>query len=520
MSRTTFIVSYLALLAFAKVPFYFTLDLGTFTEQGRLRDQSATAYALSQAKNLNAAGVVSDLWWSTVEKAPRSYDFAGYLDLAKAVKEAGLELQFILSFHGCAENDPQCSFTLPAWILATDKDIFPKSDNGRVSKEYISPFADNEVVLDGRTPLQAYDQFIAAFVSAFWDYLGSTITEVQIGLGPSGQLRFPSYVNFKFCGVGQFMEGDSFAKDKLRKSLSQKNIKIEDLELGNDSFATPARAPFFQTIAENSCAVMSEFKEDCGFEGITEGQCTNKGCCWAPVQGDKHCYFKRVNVAPGLTRERTIDGDAGKTFSIEYSKELIAHADRVLTLARDHLFFIRLGIKISAVHWSAGSVNRAPEATTGYFVSDQYNFYAELMDLLAKHKVMLTISGIEMSNNPSKDACYSRAKDLVDELKTLAKEKKVELMGENAWERSDPYALDTMADNAEGLTAINYLRLSEIGNKNENDARALFGIFLEKLEVTNSASYYEVVSQALTNVPEFDCDECRELNGKNIKLIF
>lgn len=333
-----------------------------------------------------------------------------------------------------------------------------------------------------------------------------------MGLGPSGQLRFPSYKNSAFCGVGQFMDADRFAKNRLRSSLSADLTEL----LKNDSTDTPRKAPFFRTKSRDACSIMSEFKSDCGHPGISQVDCKAKGCCYAEVDGDAYCYAKEAGLE--VDPEKTIAGRAGQELSAKYSEELLAHADRVLAVARRHLFFVRLGMKLSAVHWTAGSVNRAPEATTGYFVGEGFNFYASLMELLARHKVMLTISGIEMSNNVSRDACYSRAKDLVAELKALAKQKQVELMGENAWERSDVYALDTIADNAEGLTSINFLRLTALHGKNQA-GRAEFQRLVERLSDVPATTHYQVISQALTSFQEFDCDECKSFSVKQRLLI-
>ncbi|KAL5497656.1 hypothetical protein EMCRGX_G014169 [Ephydatia muelleri] len=31
---------------------------------------------------------------------------------------------------------------------------------------------------------------------------------------------------------------------------------------------------------------------DCGYVGITEGQCQSKGCCWYPTDNVPWCFFK------------------------------------------------------------------------------------------------------------------------------------------------------------------------------------------------------------------------------------
>lgn len=47
---------------------------------------------------------------------------------------------------------------------------------------------------------------MSAFANEFSDVLGSVITEVQVGLGPAGEMRYPSYQNkyWNFPGLGEY----------------------------------------------------------------------------------------------------------------------------------------------------------------------------------------------------------------------------------------------------------------------------------------------------------------------------
>ena len=58
--------------------------------------------------------------------------------------------------------------------------------------------------LGGRSPLECYGDFMAAFRDAFLDDIGGAIEEVVVGAGPCGELRYPSYVEangWRFPGV-------------------------------------------------------------------------------------------------------------------------------------------------------------------------------------------------------------------------------------------------------------------------------------------------------------------------------
>jgi Glycosyl hydrolase family 14 len=62
--------------------------------------------------------------------------------------------------------------------------------------------------------MQAYTDFVSAFVDEFNDMVGVTITEVTVGMGPAGELRYPSYPEgdgrWRFPGVGQFQCYDRY----------------------------------------------------------------------------------------------------------------------------------------------------------------------------------------------------------------------------------------------------------------------------------------------------------------------
>lgn len=129
--------------------------------------------------------------------------------------------------------------------MSRNPDILYTDRSGRRNPEYISLGCDMLPVLRGRTPTQVYADYMRSFRDRFRDYLGNVIAvcapslsygcsdwvliflyclckcacilngdnldllqEIQVGLGPCGELRYPSYPEsngtWKFPGVGEF----------------------------------------------------------------------------------------------------------------------------------------------------------------------------------------------------------------------------------------------------------------------------------------------------------------------------
>ena len=211
--------------------------------------------ALREIAAAGAHGVAVDVWWGAVERSPRRYDFRGYRALAAAVRDAGLRLQVVLSFHACGGNvGDDAAIPLPAWVEEAalgDADLFyadaPRGGAlGRRNPECVSLFADGDAgALAGRSPMQCYRDFMEAFRAEFEQELGggggerrkrssskrrskaaangggggsgageeeekeeedddeaappspppalAVIDEVVVGAGPCGELRYPSY---------------------------------------------------------------------------------------------------------------------------------------------------------------------------------------------------------------------------------------------------------------------------------------------------------------------------------------
>ena len=86
--------------------------------------------------------------------------------------------------------------SLPTWVLEVaeqNPDVLFTDREGRRNSEYLSFGVDHLPLFQGRTPLQIYRDFMRSFRETFSSELGSTIVEVIVGMGPAGELRYPSY---------------------------------------------------------------------------------------------------------------------------------------------------------------------------------------------------------------------------------------------------------------------------------------------------------------------------------------
>ncbi|EMS52057.1 Beta-amylase 3, chloroplastic [Triticum urartu] len=130
----------------------------------------------------------------------------------------------VMSFHQCGGNvGDSCNIPLPPWVLeevSADPDIVYTDRSGRRNPEYISLGCDTLPVLKGRTPVQVYSDYMRSFRDRFAGYLGTVIAEVQVGLGPCGELRYPSYPEangtWSFPGIGEFQCYDKYMRASLQ----------------------------------------------------------------------------------------------------------------------------------------------------------------------------------------------------------------------------------------------------------------------------------------------------------------
>ena len=382
-------------------------------------------------------GVMVDVWWGIAEhQGPKKYDFTAYRTLFEKILSKGLKVQAVMSFHAAGGNvGDTCTIPLPAWVYDAaemDPDIFYTDAGGHRNPEYISLGCDEVPCLFGRTPVETYTDFITAFADEFYDLMGHTITEITVGLGPAGELRYPSYPEgdgrWRFPGVGQFQCFDKYMLKRLQDAA--KAIGRPEWGHGGPHDAGHYNSREWET----------------GF-----------------FRNDGGSYLSEY----------------GRFFLKWYSAELIQHADRILSRARGVLsqpgrprdivnvkeasdggsLYVfepaaKLSIKLAGVHWWFKSRAHAAELTAGYYNTRERDGYIPIMKMLAKNDVGVSFTCVEMRDceHPREGLCSPEG--LLNQVLSAAAKFNVSVAGENALQRYDGNAFDKIAESTFGQSAM------------------------------------------------------------------
>ncbi|KAF9624987.1 hypothetical protein IFM89_016807 [Coptis chinensis] len=408
-----------------KVPVYVMLPLDTVSIGGNLNRPKSLNASLMALKSAGVEGVMVDAWWGLVEKnGPMNYNWKGYFDLVQMVEKHGLKIQVVMSFHQCGGNvGDSCSIPLPPWVLeeiSNNPDLVYTDRSGRRNLEYISLGCDSLPVLRGRTPIQVYSDYMRSFRDHFKDYLGRVIVEIQVGMGPCGELRYPSYPEsngtWRFPGIGEFQCYDKYMKASLKATADA---------IGKESWGTNG---------PHDSGQYNQFPEDTGF----------------------------------FRRDGTWNTDYGQFFLQWYSHKLIEHGDQILAAAQGIYrgTGAKLSGKVAGIHWHYNTRSHAAELTAGYYNTRHHDGYLPIAQMLGKRNAVLNFTCMEMRDGEQPASANCSPQGLVKQVKMATKLTGTELAGENALERYDEGAyaqvLETSrSDSGNGLTAFTYLRLNK-----------------------------------------------------------
>lgn len=392
------------------VPVFIMLQLDWMSDDGSsLRHAETLEAHFKLLKLAGVRGVMADIWWGICEPEPNQYRFGAVKALCAMLKDLGLELQATMSFHQCGGNvgDPVV-IPIPAWAMqeAQKKDLLYRHGKSQVSDDCLSWSAANQRVFPGesqlRTALECYHDYMAAFLKECQEYIGDTIPEMQVGMGPCGELRYPSYMmskGWQYPGVGLVMADD----EGMRKSLHD-SAGLKDLPSGlpEEQNALPDDSAIFR--AGDPCS-----------EGFRTGD--------------------------------------GKKFFEWYTASLIKYGESMLLEAAEALKKLpgpapaaekfSFSAKVSGLHWHCMHPSRATEACAGYShghgAGNAYDDIAAMLAKVAKtngRPALFNFTCLEMTNidnkgNPQAD---SAPEDLIAQVRFACIKHAVPMCGENALE--------------------------------------------------------------------------------------
>ncbi|KAJ6714897.1 hypothetical protein OIU85_026406 [Salix viminalis] len=416
----------------SRVPVFVMLPLDTITNGGSLNRPRAMNASLMALRSAGVEGVMVDAWWGLVEKdGPLKYNWEGYAELVRMVQKHGLKLQVVMSFHQCGGNvGDSCSIPLPPWVLeeiSKNPDLVYTDRSGRRNPEYISLGCDSLPLLRGRTPIQVYSDYMRSFRKRFKDYLGEVIMEIQAGMGPCGELRYPAYPEsngtWRFPGIGEFQCYDKYMRASLEASAEA---------IG---------------------------KKDWGRGGPHDSGQYN-------LSPEETGFFRR---------DGTWNTEYGEFFLEWYSGKLLEHGEKILEAAEG--IFQGTGAKISGkvagIHWHYRTRSHAAELTAGYYNTRHHDGYLPIARMFSKHGVVFNFTCMEMRDGEQPEHANCSPQGLVRQVKMATRTAGIELAGENALERYDAGAYTQVlatsrSESGNGLTAFTYLRMNKKLFEGEN----------------------------------------------------
>ncbi|XP_071697801.1 beta-amylase 2, chloroplastic-like [Rutidosis leptorrhynchoides] len=410
------------------VPVYVMLPLGMINMDCELVNPDDLANQLRKLKTINVDGVMVDTWWGIVEaNSPQQYNWKGYKQLFNIVRELDLKIQVVMSFHECGGNvGDDVHIPLPKWIIELGKenpDIYFTDRDGRRNPESLTWGIDKERVLRGRTAVEVYFEYMRSFRVEFDEFFqDGSITEIEIGLGACGELRYPSYPakhGWKYPGIGEFQCYDKYLAKCLQK-------------------AADARGHSF----------------------------------WGRPPDHAGSYNSQPQDTKFFSDGGDYDSGYGRFFLNWYSQYLIDHGDRVLAMANLAFEDTPISVKLSGIHWWYKTASHAAELTAGFYNRANRDGYTPIASMLKKHNAALNFTCVELRTLDQNEGFPEAMVDpegLVWQVLNAAWDADILVASENALPCYDRQGYNKILEHAKPrndpdgrhLSAFTYLRLNQ-----------------------------------------------------------
>ncbi|KAF5945022.1 hypothetical protein HYC85_015250 [Camellia sinensis] len=347
-------------------------ELEVITVDNVLENKDGLKKKLKELRAAGVDGVMVDVWWGIVEfKGSKQYDWTAYRSLFQLVQECGLRLQAIMSFHQCGGNvGDVVNIPIPSWVLEigeSDPDIFYTNRSGNRNKEYLTMGVDNLPFFAGRTAVEIYSDYMKSFRENMSDFLeAGLIIDIEVGLGPAGELRYPSYPQnqgWVFPGIGEFQCYDKYLKAEFKEAATN---------AGHPEWNVPDNAGEYNDTPES-----------------TE-------------------FFKPNGTY--ITEE-------GKFFLTWYSNKLLSHGDQILDEANKAFLGckVKLAAKVSGIHWWYKDDSHAAELTSGFYNLNDRDGYRPIARMISRHYAILNFTCLEMRDYEQSADAKSGPQELVQQ---------------------------------------------------------------------------------------------------------
>ncbi|XP_071730405.1 inactive beta-amylase 9-like [Rutidosis leptorrhynchoides] len=419
------------------VKLYVGLPMNSVTECNAINHSRAIAAGLKALKLLGVEGVELPIWWGVAEnESIGNYNWLGYLTLVQMIQESGLKLHVSLCFHGSKQDN----IPLPSWVLKFgeyEPNIFFSDRAGKRYDECLSFGVDDLPVFDGKTAMQVYKGFIESFKTCFAPYMGSTITGVTIGMGPDGELRYPSHNHQNKSKVG-YGAGEFQCYDENM----MRNLKQHAENLGNPNWGLggPHDAPSY-----NQQPIVDTFFEDNG--------------SWESPYGD--------------------------FFLSWYSNQLVSHADRMLSLAKSSFSdtTVMVSGKLPLIHSWYKSRSHPSEVTAGFYKTINRNGYEEIAKVFGEHSCRMILPGMDLLDEQQPNELFSSPELLLADITDSCRKHGVGICGQNLRVADNVKSFEQIKKNLVGENGIDLFLYQRMGGDFFSPKTfALFSAFVRSLK--------------------------------------
>ncbi|CAA3021001.1 inactive beta-amylase 9 [Olea europaea subsp. europaea] len=400
------------------VKLYVGLPLDAVSTCNTVNHARAISAGLKALKLLGIDGVELPVWWGIAEKDKSGkYDWTGYLVLAEMVQKLGLKLHVSLCFH--ASKDAK--ILLPDWVSRigeSQPDVYFTDRSGQRYKDCLSLAVDDLPVLDGKTPIEAYAEFCESFKASFSPFIGSTITGISIGLGPDGELRYPSHhyrsKNNSHRGAGEFQCYNKYMLENLKQHAETHGNPLWGL-------SGPHDAPGYSQ------------------SPMSSGFFLEHGGSWEMPYGD--------------------------FFLSWYSSQLISHGDRILSVAASTFEDTEIIVsgKVPLMHSWYKTRSHPSELTAGFYNTANRDGYEAIAEIFSRNSCKIILPGMDLSEENEPNESRSRPELLLAQIASACGKHEVQISGENSLVSVSPRGYEQIKKNLVDQNVVDLFTYQRMG---------------------------------------------------------